>query len=249
MAELNIFREIPGGEKFHSCLLASYSLDYYFFEQRILRILRSKGIRNISVLTDASVAEEYMKNMLGNIKKISSLYSLTSVMARGAFHPKLYMFFGDDRILMIIGSGNLTSGGMGKNHELFISFYADKDNIDQLPILLQGWSYLRSVSSNLTGISLRQQKWIAEYCSLLPKKTNANLPTTFFPLNGGLEVSFLHNRDVTMLESLKKLITPSTTITKITIASPFFDKNGIFLDKLVKQFPTATIDIYVQESD
>lgn len=249
MKELNIFKEIPGSEKFHSCLLASYSLDYYFFEQRVVSALRSKGIRNISVITDTAVSEDYMKNMLGNIKKISSLYSHSTIIANGAFHPKLYMFFGDKAALMIIGSGNLTSGGMGKNHELFISFYADSQTRDQLPLILEGWHYLRSVTSATSGIALRQQKWIIENCSLLGENTKIPEQNNFIPIDNGTEVSFLHNTDGALWDKMKALIDNPGSITRITVASPYFDKNGAFLDQLIKHFPKANTEIFIQDKN
>ncbi len=249
MQELNVFKEIPGGEKFHSCILACYSLDYYFFEQRIVRTLRSKGIRNISVITDARIAEEYQKNMMGNVKKISSLYSLTSIVSNGAFHPKLYLFFGDHSILMIAGSGNLTSGGMGKNHELFITFYADLEKKEQLPVILNGWNYLKGITDDTKGITHRQQKWIVEYCSLLKNNIKAYTTGGSIPLGDNKEASFLHNSDTSIWAKAKQQIDNPGSINKITIASPFFDKNGVVLDKFVKHFPNAKIEVFVQDTD
>ncbi|NCU04811.1 MAG: hypothetical protein GXC73_12575, partial [Chitinophagaceae bacterium] len=249
MLELNVFKEIPGNEKFHSCILACYSLDCYFFEQRVLRVLRAKGIRNISVITDATIAEDHFKNILGNIKKISSLYTLTSIVSRGAFHPKLYMFFGDNEILMIIGSGNLTSGGMGKNHELFISFYADAENSEQLPLLLNAWDYLRSLTSSSGGIALRQRKWIEEYCSLLKNQPSGISNEGFIPFGDGTNVAFLQNTETSLFEKIKQLINEPNKVQRITIAAPFFDLNGYMLDHMVKYFSRAVFEIYVQDTN
>jgi len=39
----------------------------------------------------------------------------------GAFHPKVYLFMGSGRALLLVGSANLTSGGSGGNIEAYIS--------------------------------------------------------------------------------------------------------------------------------
>lgn len=247
MFELNVFKEIAGNERYHSCILATYSLDFYFFEQRIVRILRSKGIRNISAIADGSVLEECMGQMMQNVKKISSLYSLTTVITKGAFHPKLYMFFGDNDILLIIGSGNLTAGGMGKNHESFISFVVNKDNQDHLPIILQAWHYLETVCRERKGISLKQTQWIKDYCSFIKSANNVEYQSGLFSIDTKTKAAFLNNLDGGIWENLKRLINQPGNIKRISIASPFFDKEGELLKELEKQFPNAAIDIYIQK--
>jgi hypothetical protein len=247
MFELNVFKEIAGNERYHSCILATYSLDFYFFEQRIVRILRSKGIRNISVIADGSVLEECMGQMMQNVKKISSLYSLTTVITKGAFHPKLYMFFGDNDILLIIGSGNLTAGGMGKNHESFISFAISKDNQDHLPIILQAWHYLETVCEEQRGISIKQIQWIRDYCSFIKSANNVQYQPALFSIDAKTKAAFLNNLNGGIWENLKGLINEPGNITRISIASPFFDKQGDLLRELEKKFPNATIDIYIQK--
>lgn len=42
-------------------------------------------------------------------------------LAAGAFHPKVYLFMGAGKALLLVGSGNLTSGGTGDNIEAYVA--------------------------------------------------------------------------------------------------------------------------------
>ena len=49
-----------GKNKYHSCVITSYSIDLAFFEQLILPKLRSAGITNINLFVDAAMLEKYL---------------------------------------------------------------------------------------------------------------------------------------------------------------------------------------------
>lgn len=108
--------DLVSGRSYHSCLITTYSFDFYYFEKSVMRILRSKGIGNISIFIDNNI----FQGILGKIGSSNSrVYSISPINSNGCFHPKVYMFFGEKQGLFIIGSGNLTSSGHGKNDEIW----------------------------------------------------------------------------------------------------------------------------------
>ena len=87
----------------------------------------------------------------GNLKQLSQSYSVNGIKSTGAFHPKINFLVGDDKLLLFFGSGNITPGGHGKNHELFTTFYADSRDSRQLPILQEAWNYLEGLTHDVEG--------------------------------------------------------------------------------------------------
>jgi HKD family nuclease len=53
-----------------------------------------------------------------------SLYCYASVSAAGIYHPKLYVFRAEDQVTSIVGSSNLTEGGLKKNVEVNVRIEA-----------------------------------------------------------------------------------------------------------------------------
>ena len=62
------------------------------------------------------------------------------------FHPKTYLFRNDNQAELLVGSGNLTSGGLFKNYEaslalsLDLNSQADLDLLNSVESVLNGWS-------------------------------------------------------------------------------------------------------------
>lgn len=126
MEEKKLFYEIPGGKyNFHSAILTSFSFNFHHFEFQVLKSLRQRWISSVMVLADQRMLDDVLGVASGNLKQLSQLYSVIGMNAKGAFHPKINFLIGDDKLLVIFGSGNITPGGHGKNHELFTGFYVD----------------------------------------------------------------------------------------------------------------------------
>ncbi len=245
MNSFNIYKELQGKHKFHSALLTTFSLDFYFLEQRVVSALRKRGIRNISVIADARMTEDCIINMSRNIKNASSLYTLNTIVCNGAFHPKVHFYAGDDALMAVIGSGNLSSGGSGKNHEIFATLYADKKNAEQLELLLEIWQYLKSISNNFKGISSDQIKWMEEHCDLLQNTTVTERDSLFLNY-GDLQVAFMTNESEPLFTKLPQIIDSPNSVSKITVASPYFDEQGKVLTELSRLYPKAKIDVLIQ---
>jgi len=62
------------------------------------------------------------------------------------FHPKTYLFRNNNQAELLVGSGNLTSGGLFKNYEaslalsLDLNNHADLDLLNSVETVLDGWS-------------------------------------------------------------------------------------------------------------
>lgn len=244
MEEKKLFIEIPGGRNdFHSAILTSYTFDFHHFEYQVLKSLRQKFITNVAVFVDYRMLDEVIGFTTSNLKHLSQSYSVNGIISKGAFHPKINFLVGDNKLLMFLGSGNITPGGHGKNHELFTGFYADSKENSQLPILLEAWTYLQTLVKDIPGYNLeRISKIISTNADLL--KTNLIGKHSFYKLDDKIEVALLYNDSSSIFSQIVSLI-PKEEIEKITIVSPYYDEKGDTLISLQKHFNNSVLNVFL----
>lgn len=243
MIEKKLYQEIPGGRnKFHSAVLTSFSFNFHHFENQVLRTLRQKWVSSIMVLADQRMLDNELGLASANLKHLSQSYSVSGIESKGAFHPKLNFLLGDDQLLLFFGSGNITAGGHGKNHEIFTAFYADIESKVHLPLIQESWNYLLSVAKTLEGYSKdRLFNILPKTCSLLENKAGSK--HEFYRLNDECEVALLYNDQTTIFEQILRLIPPDE-VTSITIVCPYFDEDGATLLNLTQKY-NARIEVYL----
>lgn len=236
-----------GGRRYHSCILTTFSFDFYFFEMKVMKWLRASGVRNVNVLIDGHFYSELMNNCTGDEMKFSPAYSIYPVFNRSIFHPKIWMFFGEQEGLVIIGSGNLTNGGNGNNEELWGAFHFDIKSKENLEIFSSIWSYIQEITKDFKGIvSEKTSKWIYEQSKWLDE-----LPVTalgnLFNSNKSSIALLANTKTSTIWEQLINLL-EGEKITEITTISPFYDANGQIINALMQLYPKAHCNVIVDTS-
>lgn len=244
MIEKKLFYEIKKSADFHSVVMTTFSFDFHHFEMQVLKQIKQKGITNVNLLVDHKMLDESIGLTTGNLKNLNSSYSVSGIAATGVFHPKMAFFVGEKEIMLIQGSGNITAGGHGKNHELFSVLYATEEDKTQLPLLIEAWNYLKSNTEKIKGFSKDKLNWVEENTTLL-KTVNSN-KHLFHKISDTVEVSLLYNEKTSIYNQLINLI-PKESIKKIKIVSPFYDESGALLLALSNHFDTCTMDVYIQE--
>jgi hypothetical protein len=240
-----LLKDIPSG-KFHSALLTTYSFNFYFFEQQVLRLLGSKGIHYVSVLVDGNILDTQFNtfSILSEVKKRN--YAIHGIQSKGAFHPKINFFAGDNSILIIIGSGNLTSSGHGKNLEIWNCIYVENNDDEKMGLVRQCWSYLKNLHKNLGESAQQKLKVIEENCSLLSNLDKIPIQAAY-AVNEDTFISFLaSNTEGALIKQLTDLLVDDS-IQKITIMSPYYDIKGDFIHQLNSIFKPTTINVILQK--
>lgn len=243
MNEKKLFLEIPGNHKFHSCVLTTFCFDFHYFESKIMKVLKSKGISNISVFADSRMLDDSIGFSTGNIKTINSAYAINGVFSEGAFHPKLTFCAGENNLLVLFGSGNLTVGGMGKNHELFSGLFANELNSPQLPIIIEIWNYILQLTKKIKGVSCDKLDWVKENPLMSLKVDTKHL---FYKIEEGVEMALLYNEESPIYDQLTSLI-PLDDINEITVYCPYYDQDGQFLKNLAQDFHKSHISVFLPE--
>ena len=243
MSEKKLFHEVPKSADFHSVVMTTYSFDFHHFESQVLRPLKSKGITNVTIFADMAMLDQSIGFSTGHLKALSTSYSINGIPSVGAFHPKITILAGENDVLLLQGSGNLTNGGHGKNHETFTVFYANKEDKTQLPIIQEAWDYIRQLTVNIEGLSADKLNWVSNNCNLLHEK-----PLQLHQLHQISEhfsAALLYNEDTSIWQQLLEKLT-NEEVKNIKVFSPFYDEQGTLLKELQTRFPQSQINAFLQ---
>ena len=240
-----LLKEIPAG-KFHSAIFTSYSINLYYLEQQILPLLGSKSIHYVSVLADSNMLDAQLEAYSFLSEQRKRNYAINGIQCNGAFHPKIIFLAGETTLLLLVGSGNLTSSGHGKNLEVWNAIYIDSETDEKLGFVIQAWNYLKGLHSDLGISSQYKLKSIEENCQLLSNIDKVNISDTY-NIDNQTKISFLAANGSDSI--YKQLIAQikNEIINSITVMSPYYDSEGHFLQQLNKQFKPKEFNIILQE--
>jgi hypothetical protein len=240
-----LLKEIPYG-KFDSAIFTTYSLNLYYLEQQVLRLLHSKNIHYVSVLADSHMLTAQLNAYSFLSEQRKRNYALNGIQSSGAFHPKIIFLAGETSLLLLIGSGNLTSSGHGKNLEVWNPVYVNSDTDKKLGFVIQAWNYLKSLHSDL-GISAQNKlKSIEENSGLLANADKIEVSDSY-EIDAHSKISFLvENSGVSIYQQLSAII-GDEIITRITVMSPYYDSKGNLLHQLNKRFKPDVINAFLQK--
>lgn len=239
-----IIKDLPA-KKFHSCILSTFSFDYNFFDIQIRRQLQRIGIMNTIVLVDARQLDDSFARFSQNTNYLLKDYTVILVENKLCFHPKVMLFFGEDNMAMHVGSGNLTSGGLGKNHELFSTLICGNIESNLHSLINCGANYLLSFLEQKKGFVQKQVEWIFNHCNLLSRNETYS-DVTNVEITSDSTISFLSNKNESIYTSLIRII-PSAEVIGIDIVSPFFDKNCNLINQLIIDFPNSDVNVFLQD--
>lgn len=104
-------------------IVLTYSFDPVFFENVVLHDLRAGGSGTVVVVGDPHEVSAAIEEKGWALDFLGRRYMLSAAThEQGAFHPKLIIRLGDKDGIVLISSGNLTSGGWGGNREMGTSW-------------------------------------------------------------------------------------------------------------------------------
>lgn len=246
-----LFQDIPCGRKdgmFHSAILTTYAIDLVHFDTYIRNVLHRKQISSINILIDSAQLDKALQYVSPTyLYNAGTDYCISNICAQGVFHPKINFFVGDDSVLVLVGSGNLTVTGHGKNHEAFSGFMISAEDETQRPLIEECWSYLKRFASHIgTFEKQRILHEIPANCSFLNDEYSFK-PHSYSVINDKLQAALLYNEKGDSIFSQISRLVSVDDVDKITVLSPFFDDNGTALENLLQLCPHANMDVLIQQ--
>lgn len=216
--------------RWEKALFTTYSLSLTFFESIILRALRKAECREIWVIADA---EGYRSSLMERGSNgVGNDYHLIPIgLRKGVFHPKCCYLMGAEGDLLIVGSGNLTFGGFGRNLEA----------LDVLSSRSHPWCFLE-FADFLAGLSGRADVicpdfgWAGSFANRAREVSSNTRSLSEYP-------KLLTSLEAPIKDQLGVLTASCGEITDLTILSPFFDPDGYAVLELAKQTNTREVHI------
>jgi hypothetical protein len=119
---LNSLADLKGN--YRGAVLLSYTLDLLFFEEMVAPKLDALGCTNVVILADQHGYNEALARGARYLRRVGRQYVCAPVVspANGVQHAKAILLVGPEHGLLLVGSGNLTMHGIGRNLEQFVRF-------------------------------------------------------------------------------------------------------------------------------
>lgn len=239
----HLIKEIPSG-KFHSVLMTSYSLNLYYWEIQLLHSLSAKGINYVSAIIDSDcLSEQLLKFSTAFSDKRALDFSLHGYKTKGAFHPKIQFYVGRDCVLVLIGSGNITISGHGRNLEVWSPIMVESTDSPAYPFVREVWSYLKGLYVELGTEATNIVETLEVNCSLLQREYVST--GCEFDL-GTSSIRFFTNKDSSIFDKCKDWI-GEEKIKRITIMSPFYDRKANLITAIYEEYKPEEINVIIEE--
>jgi hypothetical protein len=109
--------DILESRRWNAAFFTAYAFSISFFESVVFQALTKRTpCHEICVVVDA---DGYASSLMERgASRVGRDYTLIPILVSGVFHPKCTYLSGPDGDLLLVGSGNLTFGGYGRNVEV-----------------------------------------------------------------------------------------------------------------------------------
>ncbi|WP_438480842.1 hypothetical protein [Oleiharenicola lentus] len=183
-----------------------------FFEAHLLRRgLKQNGCREIWVAADI---DGYAQSLAERqALSVGQDYRLVPISLRnGVFHPKCVYLHGADGDVLIVGSGNLTFGGYGKNVEVAEVFHSK----EHPAIFVQFADFLRALKKR-SDLFCPDDAWISLFANHADR-SGVGAPA-------GASVRLVHCVEAPVDEQLVAAVA-RTAVEELRVLSPYYDADA-----------------------
>jgi hypothetical protein len=198
------------GQGLRAALLLTYSFDGKWIEEGFVPDLFDRPVATALLIRDA--------NRIVTEAPTVRYHRANARFSTRVFHPKLGLFVAEDRALAIVGSANLTRGGLERNLELGSVFEVSREGGPR-PLFEGILSYIAGPLMNELeprgsgAISLRDT-------AVALREVLAEVPRS-----PGSPHVFLHNYERPLWEQVVDAL-PHRHVARLSILSPFFEPNA-----------------------
>lgn len=237
-SNISLFDELRSGG-YEASLITTYNIYLPFYEEVVLRKLLAAGCRHNVVLADHGQCAQAVRDTNYRPGTAGTQYTLVPMRVPGSFHPKITFLAGPKKILILVGSHNLTVSGFSYNRELTNRIEVLKGgDPDSLRLAAEVWrtlsDWLHHQEKLLPEELIKAALSVRESAGWL-KTDGISTDTPFFASAPGRN-------------SLWEQVKPSIKqrVRRAAIVGPFFDDDFSFVRQIVQDIKPATISIGVE---
>ena len=222
------------GARAEASILSTYSVNFAFYEDVVLRMFERAGCRLNILMVDAGQAAVALADPLRRPRRAGKDYILAPISAPGAFHPKILALLSDKRPMLAVGSHNATEAGFARNLEATVCWGHDGAGVPPEAMsgaieFLIGW--LASSPGFDAGFASEVAERVRHLC---PRGGTRDQDATFLGW---------HRGGPSLLEQFRGLVRGDV---KTALAlGPFFD-GGLRLIHELKNFGAKEVVVGVQ---
>ncbi|MER8883005.1 hypothetical protein [Mesorhizobium sp. M0816] len=221
--------EIAGIQPWRKAVFTTYALSLSFFESVVLDALVRGRSQEALILADVEGIRSGLSEQ--GAQRAGRDYEIEPVsVSNGVFHPKVSAFVSDDDCHLIVGSGNLTFSGWGRNLEtaehLHPSFAADA---------FHGAARFFELLGGQRGITHGAQEACASLAQDLSRAAGRG--------RGDGSVRFLHSLEGGIAQSMEDIAGELGGATRLTVAAPFWD-GGAAVDDLCSRLKLEEVHVH-----
>jgi hypothetical protein len=195
-------------------LFTTYALSLSYFESELLRPLLQQGCDDIWLVCDA---QGYRSSLLERRSmRVGQEYRIVPVgLPHGVFHPKCIHLCSDDEQLLLVGSGNVTFGGHGRNAEVFEALAPDEH-----ATAFSDFSDFLETLGTSPDIQIARREWIDDFAGRATAAALSGSDAAEFP------VRLIHPIERTANDQLGEAAGEIGPCNQIRIISPYHDPDG-----------------------
>ena len=218
----NIF-DIFEYKKWNKALFLTYMVSLTFFETIILRRLRNVGCQDIWIVADADGYQMSLSERKSI--RVGQEYRIVPVaLKNGVFHPKCIYLSSDEGDILLVGSGNLTFGGYGRNLEVLEILHPIKNPIAFIDFA----DFLDSLLTHKT-LMISNTKWITDFSNLSRISVNEDKK------HENEETRIISNVKNTISNQIQTFCNNIGKPKRIISLSPFYSNNANSLKDLANK--------------
>ncbi len=217
----------------HHALFTTYSLSLSFFESQLWRgVLKKKGCREAWVIADLDGYSESLGERQSRF--VGHEYRLVPVaLPRGVFHPKCSYLSGPEGDLLLIGSGNLTFGGHGRNIEVLEIFRS----AEHPTVFAEFADFLAALRARADFLN-PEPAWLDQFERLARRAARRQSPAS-----ATTPPRLLHSTSRSILDQLSDIAQPFGEVTEARILSPYFDSKAEAVATLAQRLKIPRLKI------
>lgn len=207
--------EILASRRWETALFTTYAFSVSFFESVILRELQKGGCREVWVLTDV---EGYATSLIERrATKVGRDYRLIPILApNGVFHPKCAYLSSSHGDLLLVGSGNLTFGGYGRNVEVL-----DVLAPEAHPTAFRDFANFLEALGTRPDLAVPETAWVSSFANMARRASDSSKPD-----GSNSAVRLLHSVERPIVKQIAEVCAQHGGAERITVLSPFHDPDG-----------------------
>jgi len=231
------YLDVIAAGRWRETLFGTYVLNAAFFESELLTSLQLSRCESITILVDQKGYRDSTVEALAAGPGLD--YRLVPVRVNGGiFHPKFGYLVGEGEDILLVGSGNLTYGGHGRNIEVLELLRSTRD----APAFLDFAEFLRELLKQSERIGIHGQRGTIERIAARAQKMAAGNVASWPRLKSSLfgplhmQIADLAREHVGKLDELYVL-------------APYHHPRGDAIRNLLRECPAKRVLIGVQPRD